>query len=446
MKSSNVLIRLSGLSLCAVWLALAIGTHAQAQGVWEARAPMPTARIYTATGVIANKLYVATGQLTTALEVYDPATDTWTTKASIPTNRAGASAGVIDGKLYVVGGCINSDCRIGITNILEVYDPATDTWASKTPMPTPRSAMATGVIAGKLYVAGGTTYCGTCLGINTLEVYDPHTDTWSTKAPMPTARAGIDGAVINGKFHVVGGSTDNATALATLEVYDPSTDVWTTRAPMPTSRMALGTGAVNGILYAVSGYAPDTATLVHTVEAYDPTSNTWTTVAPIPTARYGPKPQGINGGLYVVGDGAGSSTHEAFIVTTNQPPVCSAARANPAALWEPKHQFVPIVILGVTDPENDPVTLTVLGVRQDEPVLTPGSDITSPDAVIVAGSASVRAERLGSGNGRVYQLAFKADDGQGGTCTGDVEVGVPHSMGKGVIAIDDGPVYNSTIP
>jgi len=90
--------------------------------------------------------------------------------------------------------------------------------------------------------------------------------------------------------------------------------------------------------------------------------------------------------------------------------------------------------------------LTVLGVRQDEPVLTPGSDNTSPDAVIQAGSTSVRAERLNSGNGRVYHLAFKAEDGHGGTCTGDVTVGVPHSMGKGVTAIDDGSVYDSTIP
>ena len=131
---------------------------------------------------------------------------------------------------------------------------------------------------------------------------------------------------------------------------------------------------------------------------------------------------------------------------TNQLPVCSTAQANPAALWSPNHQFVPIVVMGVTDPEGDSLTITVTGVSQDEPVTSTGSGNTSPDAVIQAGASSVRAERENNGNGRVYQIAFTADDGNGGTCTGAVTVGVPHSQKKGLTAIDDGQIYNSTIP
>lgn len=130
----------------------------------------------------------------------------------------------------------------------------------------------------------------------------------------------------------------------------------------------------------------------------------------------------------------------------NASPICSAAQAFPSSLWSPNHQFVPIVVMGVTDPEGDAVTITVTNVTQDEPVTTPGSGNTSPDAVIEAGSASVRAERLGSGNGRVYQISFRADDGKGGSCTGAAKVGVPHSQKKGLTAIDDGQTYNSTIP
>jgi hypothetical protein len=66
--------------------------------------------------------------------------------------------------------------------------------------------------------------------------------------------------------------------------------------------------------------------------------------------------------------------------------------------------------------------------------------------VIQAGSASVRAERSGNGNGRVYHISFRADNGQGGFCTGVVKVSVPHSLKKRVTAIDDGQVYDSTIP
>ncbi len=314
--TSRIFRNVSGLSKAVCWLMLMVAGNAQAAtGTWTTMAPMPTARAYTTSGAIGSKLYVVTGSLTTANEVYDATTDTWATKAPIPTDRGGASAGVIAGKLYIVGGCVTSDCRINTTNKLEVYDPTTDTWAGGAAMPTSRSAAAAGVIAGKLYVVGGFGPCGPCTGISTLEVYDPVADAWTTKAPMPTARSQMGGAVINGKLYVVGGDNSaNNGVLATLEVYDPVTDTWTTKASMPTAREGVGAGAVDGILYAVSGY--DGISNVNTVEAYDPATNTWSTLAPIPTARTSPQPQGISGVMYVAGNGANGaaiSTLEAFV-------------------------------------------------------------------------------------------------------------------------------------
>ena len=139
---------------------------------------------------------------------------------------------------------------------------------------------------------------------------------------------------------------------------------------------------------------------------------------------------------------------DAFVakITSTTGPTCNAARAVPTVLWSPNHQLVPIAVTGVTDSNGGAVPITVTGVTQDEPVNAKGDGNTSPDAVIQAGAASVRAERSAKGNGLVYQLSFKTDDGQGGVCTGPVKVGVPHSMGKGVTAIDDGQVYDSTVP
>ena len=132
-------------------------------------------------------------------------------------------------------------------------------------------------------------------------------------------------------------------------------------------------------------------------------------------------------------------------ITSAPAPTCSAAKAVPAVLWSPNHQLVPIAITGVTDPDGHAVTIKVTGVTQDEPVNAKGDGNTSPDAVIQAGAASVRAERSGKGNGRVYEISFKADDAQGGVCTGSVKVSVPHSLQKGATAIDDGQIYDSTI-
>lgn len=131
---------------------------------------------------------------------------------------------------------------------------------------------------------------------------------------------------------------------------------------------------------------------------------------------------------------------------TNQPPVCSAAQTSPSVLWAPNHQFVPIAIIGVTDPDEDSVTIAVTGVTQHEPVKGKGDGNTSPNAVIQARAASVRAERPGNGNGRVYHISFTVHDGHGSSCSTKVTVGVPHSRKKGLTAIDDGQLYNSTLP
>jgi hypothetical protein len=166
------------------------------------------------------------------------------------------------------------------------------------------------------------------------------------------------------------------------------------------------------------------------------------------------------GNAYVTGDtsssdfpGTAGSTipfrgpGNAFVakISSTVPPTCNAAHAVPAVLWSPNHQFVPIAIRGVTGSNGHAVKITVTGVTQDEPVNGKGDGNTSPDALIHDGAAAVRAERSGNGNGRVYQLSFKADDRQGGVCTGAVKVGVPHSLGKGATAIDDGQVYDSTV-
>src|SRR5512135_2553497 len=128
----------------------------------------------------------------TANEAYDPVTDSWAAKAPFPEGPGGvvyAGAGVIAGKLYIVGGVFSNDA-LQPRNTLEVYDPVADVWTSKTPMPTAREQIAVGVISGKLYVVGGAGGGGQCcIPHSELEVYDPSSDTWTSKAPMPTARS-----------------------------------------------------------------------------------------------------------------------------------------------------------------------------------------------------------------------------------------------------------------
>lgn len=132
-------------------------------------------------------------------------------------------------------------------------------------------------------------------------------------------------------------------------------------------------------------------------------------------------------------------------VITNRAPDCGHAAANPSLLWPPNHKLVTIGITGVTDPDGDPVNLIVTRIEQDEPVNGLGDGDTSPDGFGVGtAQASVRRERSGLRNGRVYQIDFSAKDNNGASCTGSVSVGVPHDQGQGSTPIDDGVRFDST--
>ena len=136
-------------------------------------------------------------------------------------------------------------------------------------------------------------------------------------------------------------------------------------------------------------------------------------------------------------------------IVCNEPPNTDAATASEQCLWPPNHKFVPIDVLGVTDPDGDPVSITVTGVTSDEPTATivgAGGMKHAPDATGVGSStAEVRSERSGTSDGRVYAISFIADDGKGGQTPGVVHVEVPHDVrGKSCSAVDSGQLFDAT--
>ena len=163
----------------------------------------------------------------------------------------------------------------------------------------------------------------------------------------------------------------------------------------------------------------------------------------------------VSGDTLVIGspgdDDGGTNSGSAYVYVaapSNQPPDCSSAAPSSPSLWPPNHKFVPINVTGVTDPDTgDTVTINIDSIFQDEPVSGKGSGKTTPDGQVVDSStAEVRAERSGKGNGRVYEIGYTADDGNGGTCSGTVAVGVPHDK-KGTAVNDNATTtYDSTAP
>jgi RNA polymerase sigma factor (sigma-70 family) len=154
-----------------------------------------------------NKEYDPMGSHNTStVEEYDPATDTWTRKADMTTARFGLSTSVVNGRIYAFGGARNCVTPAFLT--VEEYDPATDTWRTKADIPTIRLYLSTSAVNGKIYAIGGTGLA--CQGkggpLWTVEEYDPATDTWRTKTHMPMAKVAFSASAVDGKIYAIGGS------------------------------------------------------------------------------------------------------------------------------------------------------------------------------------------------------------------------------------------------
>ena len=107
----------------------------------------------------------------------------------------------------------------------------------------------------------------------------------------------------------------------------------------------------------------------------------------------------------------------------NRPPTCTAATASPNLLWPANSTFVTVTIGGCSTQSGRPLTYTITSVTQNEAL---GG---APDAARVPGhpdQVRLRAERTGSGVGRVYTITFTVSDGQGSPAAGSVQVLVPH--------------------
>ncbi len=209
--------------------------------------------------------------------------NTWTQKAPMPTARSGLAMATVDGKIYCIGGNTGGGGNPG-TN--EMYNPETDIWTTKAPMPTHRSYFAIAVYQDKIYCIGGldghfsNTQATWGTGCTVNEVYDPATNTWTTKAPMPTARWHLQANVINGMIYLVGGEPNGTLN----EAYDPTTDTWITKAPVqyheinsPTLFLATGDGAsatIDNKLYWIGRVHQSSSSQIVTI-IYTPENDSW---------------------------------------------------------------------------------------------------------------------------------------------------------------------------
>ena len=278
---------------------------------WLQGPSMPTPREATVAGQIGGMIYVAGGfkggakgknGLVTTNERYDPATATWATMAPLPLIRAHAMGAVADGEFYVIGGNNVSPPDRKFTNTVFAYDPTTNRWTAKAPLPLSGAWGGTAAsIDNVIYVTAGSDGGDMITNDPRGDVfaYDPARDVWRPIPKLPDGTLGASAAALHGMFYLTGGN-GAAAARADLRSYDPRTGLWTTGPTAPVATTFLTTVAARGALFAISGGDRQTYALPLT-QRYDPASQTWTKVTPIPEGVVSTSSAESDGIIYVFG-------------------------------------------------------------------------------------------------------------------------------------------------
>lgn len=229
--------------------------------------------------VVDGNLYIVGGnngvKTIATMEVYKPDSGKWVSKPEMPTDRGLGAAAVIDGKIYVIGGIRGmlpwSLDWYGI-NTVEIYDIKNNTWSQAADMPTKRWGHTAIAAGGKIYVFGGRTWPDGYSSIyGTVELYDPQTNTWETKsAKMPTARYCLTSCLLDDNIFVIGGwhHSDTGPMYDKVEVYDFKKDEWKTENPLPAKLAVLDCMERDGKIY-IYGGARTTHPIIGTSTIYE---------------------------------------------------------------------------------------------------------------------------------------------------------------------------------
>ena len=228
------------------------------------------------------------------------------------TNKAGSRSecgfAAVNGKLYLVGGD-------GAARPVEIFDPATATWAKGAVAPIVMhhfQAVGYGVKVYVLEAFADSNYPNQVPAANAYS-YDTRTDTWQQLAGLPEARrrAGAGAAEYKGKLYLVCGIQHGHASGTTnmFDVYDPATNTWTALPDAPHIRDHSMAVVVNDKLYAIGGRNTSDKSggsyynkVMLDVDCYDFKTDKWSTLAAkLPLGTGGGTAVNLDGKIFYIG-------------------------------------------------------------------------------------------------------------------------------------------------
>lgn len=301
-----------GITMAAFIVLFSVQASLAQELSWKPRADLPKPMRGTAVASGDGIHFMEANPRGSAVYGYDATADSWTEISQMITWGWNVNLAHIDGLIYVIGGDPFRDRN-------ERYDPGSNTWATLSPMPTPRQHTNCCVVSGKVYVLGGLEK-GTLKAGDSMrdwaenarlssqnEVYDPKTDSWESRAPLPTPRQGPGVGCVNGRIFTIGGAISSAydAPLSNIvEVYDTGKDLWERASDFPIAIMTMGIVTVNGRLFVIGGQSRNDkgqpVPIAH-VYTYDSDRDRWSRNTDLPNAIQIVSTAALDDRIYVMG-------------------------------------------------------------------------------------------------------------------------------------------------
>ena len=222
--------------------------------VLHAAARLPDGRVMTAggTSTVADTTTAISNTLN-SVEIYNPATGTWSSGPAIGGRRLAPALTLLSTGRVMVSGGIDVGLFFGIpisavsTSAVQLYNPATNTWSAGAAMPGGRAGHQYNQVTladNRVLMTGGINLtsllnAATAGATNSASIYNPSTNTWLATTMAQPRFVHTATRLSNGSIAVCGGSQGTLTtptAIADAELFNPVTNTWSSLPPLQSAR------------------------------------------------------------------------------------------------------------------------------------------------------------------------------------------------------------------
>ncbi|KAM6162145.1 kelch domain-containing protein 7B [Erethizon dorsatum] len=177
----------------------------------------------------------------THLHVFNTRENMWRPLTQVPEEAPLRGCGLCTmyNYLFLAGGIRGSGAKAVCSNEVFCYNPLTNIWSQVRPMQQARAQLKLVALDGLLYAIGGE-----CL--YSMECYDPRTDAWTSRAPLPAGTFPVahEAVACRGDIYVTGGHL-----FYRLLRYSPVKDSWEECPYSASHRRSSDMVALGGFLY-----------------------------------------------------------------------------------------------------------------------------------------------------------------------------------------------------